>query len=106
MKATRIIHFLTIVLVSVCRCNASASENDTPLPVPTIDAAASVGYFYVGGRYVGESGAQVIQGAMYVEVLRPRRVAQRGDLAIAAARSIPRSPNCVVGGDLWVRRMS
>ena len=82
MKATRIIHFLTIVLVSVCRCNASASENDTPLPIPTIDAAASVGYFYASGRYVGESGAQVIQGAMYVEVLRPRRVAHRYPLVL------------------------
>jgi pimeloyl-ACP methyl ester carboxylesterase len=82
VKATRIIHFLTVVSVSVCICNASASEIDTPLPIPTIDAAASVGYFYVGGRYVGESGAQVMQGAMYVEVLRPKRVIHRYPLVL------------------------
>ena len=47
-----------------------------------IDAAVSVGYFYVGGRYVGESGTQVMQGAMYVEVLRPRHIAHRYPLVL------------------------
>ena len=83
MKATtKIIYFLTIALVSVCTCNVLATENDTPLPIPTIDAAASVGYFYVGGRYVGEGGTQVMQGAMYVEVLRPRHVGHRYPLVL------------------------
>ena len=82
MKTTRIIFFLTVALLSVCTCNASTSENDASLPIPTIDAAASVGYFYVGGRYVGEGDAQVIQGAMYVEVLRPRHVAHRYPLVL------------------------
>ena len=82
MKAIKIIFFLTIALLSVCPCNALTSENDTPLPIPTIDAAASVGYFYVGGRYVGESGTQVMQGAMYVEVLRPRHVVHRYPLVL------------------------
>ncbi len=81
MRAARIIHFLTVSM-SVCSCSASASESQTPLPIPTIDAAASVGYFYVGGRYVGESGEQIIQGAMYVEVLRPRRITHRYPLVL------------------------
>lgn len=82
MKATRIVFFLTIALLSVYTCNASTSERASPLPISTIDAAASVGYFYVGGRYVGESGTQVLQGAMYVEVLRPRHIVHRYPLVL------------------------
>ena len=82
MKTTRIIFFLATAFLSVCTCNASTPENDTPLPIPTIDAAASVGYFYVGGRYVGEGDAQVMQGAMYVEVLHPRHVTHRYPLVL------------------------
>jgi pimeloyl-ACP methyl ester carboxylesterase len=46
------------------------------LPVPTIDqsAVAARGYFYVGGRYVGEPGKETMQGQMYVEVLAPKDV--------------------------------
>ena len=82
MKATRILCFLTTALVSVCPCNDPASANDTPSPIPTIDAAAGVGYFYVGGRYVGENDTQVMQGAMYVEVLRPKHVVHRYPLVL------------------------
>ena len=82
MKATRIIFFLTLAFVSVCPCNASTSENGTRLPIPTIDATASVGYSYVGGRYVGEGDTQIMQGAMYVEVLRPRHVTRRYPLVL------------------------
>ena len=82
MKATKSIYFLTIALAWGCTCNALASGNDIPRPIPTIDAAASVGFFYVGGRYVGESGTQVMQGAMYVEVLRPKHVVHRYPLVL------------------------
>ena len=82
MKATQRIYFLAIALVQVCTYNTSAAETGTPLPIPAIDAAASVGYFYVGGRYVGESGTQVMQGAMYVEVLRPKHVVHRYPLVL------------------------
>ena len=80
MKTSHIIFFLTIALA--CTCNASTPNHDTPPPIPTIDAAASVGYFYVGGRYVGKSDTQVMQGAMYVEVLRPRHVVHRYPLVL------------------------
>jgi pimeloyl-ACP methyl ester carboxylesterase len=79
---TQSIYFLTIAWVWACTYHASAAAQDTPLPIPTIDAAASVGYFYVGGRYVGASDTQVMQGAMYVEVLRPRRVVHRYPLVL------------------------
>ena len=65
MKAAGILFFLALAY-------------DSPLPIPTIDAAASTGYFYVGGRYVGE----VMQGAMYVEVLRPKHLAHRYPLVL------------------------
>ena len=44
------------------------------LPVPAVDqsAVAARGYFYVGGRYVGEPGKETMQGQMYVEVLGHR----------------------------------
>jgi pimeloyl-ACP methyl ester carboxylesterase len=46
------------------------------LPVPAIDqsAVAQRGYFYVGGKYVGESGREIMQGQIYVEVLAPKDV--------------------------------
>jgi pimeloyl-ACP methyl ester carboxylesterase len=82
MQVTKIIHLLASALVSVYMGNATAAEHDTPLPIPIIDAAASVGYFYVGGRYVGENGTQLMQGAMYVEVLRPKRLVHRYPLVL------------------------
>ncbi len=38
-------------------------------------------FFYVGGRYAGEPGSQVMAGQMYVEALRPQRVTQKYPLA-------------------------
>jgi len=44
------------------------------LPVPAVDqsAVAQRGYFYVGGKYVGEPGKEIMQGQIYVEVLAPK----------------------------------
>jgi pimeloyl-ACP methyl ester carboxylesterase len=46
------------------------------LPVPVVDqsAVAYRGYFYVGGKYVGAPGQEIMQGQIYVEVLAPRDV--------------------------------
>ena len=46
------------------------------LPVPAFDqsAVAQRGYFYVGGKYVGEPGKEIMQGQIYVEVLAPKDV--------------------------------
>lgn len=45
------------------------------VPVPTFDQSAlgSRGYFYAGGEWVGEPGKSAMSGAMYVEVLVPKR---------------------------------
>lgn len=46
-----------------------------PAGVPAIESnVARQGYFYVGGRYVGEPGREVMIGQMYVEVWVPREV--------------------------------
>jgi pimeloyl-ACP methyl ester carboxylesterase len=47
---------------------------EVKLPVPAIDqsAIAKRGYFYVGGKYVGEPGKEIMQGQVYVEVLAPK----------------------------------
>jgi pimeloyl-ACP methyl ester carboxylesterase len=44
------------------------------LPVPAVDQSAvgQRGYFYVGGKYVGEPGSRIMQGQVYVEVLAPK----------------------------------
>src|ERR1700761_5724143 len=54
-----------------------AAQADPPkLPVPAYDqsAVALRGYFYVGGKYVGEPGKEIMQGQIYVEVLAPKDV--------------------------------
>src|SRR5947209_112520 len=61
------------VLVSAL---APASAQAPKLPVPAIDQSAvgARGYFYVGGRYVGEPGKEIMAGQIYVEVIAPKAV--------------------------------
>lgn len=61
----------------VCTATPNGATADPPrLPVPAVDqsAVAARGYFYVGGRYVGDPGKETMQGQMYVEVLAPKEV--------------------------------
>src|SRR5882724_6346942 len=53
---------------------AAAAQAEVKLPVPAVDqsAVAKRGYFYVGGKYVGEPGKEIMQGQVYVEVLTPK----------------------------------
>jgi pimeloyl-ACP methyl ester carboxylesterase len=62
-----------ILLPSLC-ATAPASAEPPKLPVPAVDqsAVAQRGYFYVGGKYVGEPGKEIMQGQIYVEVLAPK----------------------------------
>jgi pimeloyl-ACP methyl ester carboxylesterase len=39
-------------------------------------------YFYIGGKYIGQPGKEVMAGQMYVEVLRPQRVTQKYPLVL------------------------
>ena len=54
----------------------AARAEPPKLPVPTVDqsAVAARAYFYVGGKYVGEPGKEIMQGQIYVEVLAPKDV--------------------------------
>jgi pimeloyl-ACP methyl ester carboxylesterase len=65
-----------VAFVSIC---VSAARAEPPkLPVPAVDqsAVAQRGYFYVGGKYSGEPGKEIMQGQTYVEVLAPKDVRQ------------------------------
>ena len=58
-------------------CLAPAVRAEPPkLPVPAVDqsAVAQRGYFYVGGKYAGEPGKDIMDGQTYVEVLAPKEV--------------------------------
>ena len=63
-------------LLAFVSCLAPARAEPPRLPVPTVDqsAVAQRGYFYVGGKYVGEPGKEIMQGQVYVEVLAPKDV--------------------------------
>jgi pimeloyl-ACP methyl ester carboxylesterase len=67
-----------IILGSLLSTLAFAPARAEPpkLPVPAVDqsAVALRGYFYVGGKYVGEPGKEIMQGQIYVEVLAPKDV--------------------------------
>ena len=47
-----------------------------PAGVPTFSTAdiGRQGHFYVGGHYVGETGKETMDGAMYVEVWVPKNI--------------------------------
>jgi pimeloyl-ACP methyl ester carboxylesterase len=47
------------------------------VPVFAQHALSTRDYFYVGGKYTGDPGKEVLSGQMYVEVLRPKRVSER-----------------------------
>ncbi|RTL67520.1 MAG: alpha/beta fold hydrolase [Hyphomicrobiales bacterium] len=67
---------LSSLITSVSIAMSPVAFASDPPPLSAVSAAASMSYFFVGGQYVGESGKQVMQGAMYVEVLRPKTVSQ------------------------------
>ena len=69
---------LFIALFGVC-FGASAQSTSPAMPPSTIptfstEDIARTGFFYVGGKYVGEPGKEVMDGAEYVEVMVPKRI--------------------------------
>jgi pimeloyl-ACP methyl ester carboxylesterase len=67
---------LALVLLALPWASTIARAEPPKLPVPAVDqsAVAKRGYFYVGGKYVGEPGKEIMQGQIYVEVLAPKDV--------------------------------
>ncbi len=68
-------HLITGVLLAVPALTPARAE-PPKLPVPAVDQSAvgQRGYFYVGGKYVGEPGKDIMTGQAYVEVLAPKDV--------------------------------
>ena len=70
---------LAFMLVS--QSGAQEKSKDVPVvppltSVPTFSTAniARQGHFYVGGKWVGKPGAEVMRGAMYVETWVPKKI--------------------------------
>ena len=66
----------SLFLTALAFLPAAARAEPPKLPVPAADqsAVAQRGYFYVGGKYAGEPGKEIMQGQAYVEVLAPKDV--------------------------------
>src|SRR4051812_6090669 len=54
--------------------DASKANPGPNIPSFTTDDIARSGFFYAGGKYEGEKGKEVMGGAMYVEVLVPKKI--------------------------------
>jgi pimeloyl-ACP methyl ester carboxylesterase len=70
-----------LALVLVCNGRAQQAPNDAPVvppltSVPTFSTAniARQGHFYVGGKWVGKPGEEIMRGAMYVETWVPKKI--------------------------------
>jgi pimeloyl-ACP methyl ester carboxylesterase len=67
--------------ILVSHCGAQQIPKDVPVvppltSVPTFSTAniARQGHFYVGGKWAGEPGKEVMRGAMYVETWVPKKI--------------------------------
>jgi pimeloyl-ACP methyl ester carboxylesterase len=71
-----ILTWASTIVASTIAASVIARAEPPKLPVPAVDqsAVAKRGYFYVGGKYVGEPGKEIMQGQIYVEVLAPKDV--------------------------------
>jgi len=65
-----------VLLPLLAAAQTPAWAEPPKLPVPAVDqsAVSQRGYFYVGGKYVGEAGKEIMQGQAYAEVLAPKDV--------------------------------
>ena len=71
--------FALFVALLAISFNANAQNHAAgaaPASIPTISTEdiARTGFFYVGGKYVGEEGKEVMDGAEYVEVMVPKNI--------------------------------
>jgi pimeloyl-ACP methyl ester carboxylesterase len=71
-----VLRMACIAILTALAITVPARAEAPKLPVPAVDQSAvgQRGYFYVGGKYVGEPGSRIMQGQVYVEVLAPKEV--------------------------------
>jgi len=69
---------LAVIIAGVCFTSTAqdVSKAAPPAAIPTFstDDIARTGFFYAGGKYVGPKDKEVMGGAMYVEVMVPRKI--------------------------------
>ncbi len=77
--SSAVIPVLALALAS--QCSAQQAGKDAPntppfTSVPTFSTAniARQGHFYVGGKWVGQPGHEIMRGAMYVETWVPKKI--------------------------------
>lgn len=68
-----------LLIATAAAASANAKDTSAALPkqsIPTLSVAnvARTGFFYVGGKYAGQPGKETMHGAMYVEVMVPKKV--------------------------------
>ncbi|MBZ5643839.1 MAG: hypothetical protein LAO19_13840 [Acidobacteriia bacterium] len=76
----RIAAFSTLAAILMSGCFAAnaqqASKGAPPASIPTFSTGniGREGHFYVGGHYEGAPGQEIMFGAMYVEVMVPKKI--------------------------------
>jgi pimeloyl-ACP methyl ester carboxylesterase len=65
---------LFAISVKISAQNHSAGAPPASIPTFSTEDVARTGFFYVGGKYVGEEGKEVMDGAEYVEVMVPKNI--------------------------------
>ena len=66
--------FLALVAATAASDDLSKAAPGPAIPTVSTDEIARHGFFYAGGKYVGDKGKEVMAGAMYVEVMVPKRI--------------------------------
>jgi pimeloyl-ACP methyl ester carboxylesterase len=69
-----------LAAVGFCGCLETRAQSTAggmpPKTIPTFSTAdiGREGHFYVGGHYIGKPGSEIMFGAMYVEVMVPKKI--------------------------------
>ena len=68
--------FIALFAISFKASAQSHAAGAPPASIPTFSTedVGRTGFFYVGGKYVGDQGKEVMDGAEYVEVMVPKNI--------------------------------
>ena len=69
---SRLVYGLPLFALALMPMPACAEPPKLPVPAVDQSAVGQRGYFYVGGKYIGEPGKEIMQGQAYVEVVAPK----------------------------------
>jgi len=79
VKSSVFLAAAAMAILTILGPEARSQNNSGAVPPPAIptfstDKIAREGHFYVGGKYIGEPGKEIMFGAMYVEVFVPHKI--------------------------------